>query len=220
MFLRATRAVCKRPFVFRYFADAIPTSQMNQRKISSKALCEMTGTKYYEHNEDITYGADKIVKVYDENDVEIGEMKYGEAYAAAMHVKKDIVLRSTKTDPPVVKIMNYKLELMKRLFKKLGRDVSPAGGKMKAIRLTTTISVHDLENKKRKAIEYLKTVAGLKIYMKVNVYEPDNVQKGRLMLMNLAEDMKEYCKVTVAPAGQQKKEEPKSKKEDKNKTIE
>jgi hypothetical protein len=56
--------------------------------------------------------------------------------------------------------------------------------------------------------------------MKVNVYEPDNVQKGRLMLMNLAEDMKEYCKVTVAPAGQQKKEEPKSKKEDKNKTIE
>lgn len=41
------------------------------------------------------------------------------------------------------------------------------------------------------------------------------------MLLNLAEDMKEYCKVTVAPAGSEKKEESsKGKKEDKNKTIE
>ena len=180
----------------------------------------MTGTKYYEHNEEINYSADKIVRVYDENDGVIGDMKYGEAYAAAMSVKKDIVLRNPKSDPPICKIMNYKLELMKRLFRKLGRDVTPGGGKTKSIRLTTTISVHDLENKKRKAIEYLKTVAGLKIYMKVNIYEPDNVQKGRLMLLNLAEDMKEYCKVTVAPAGSEKKDESsKGKKEDKNKTI-
>jgi hypothetical protein len=34
-----------------------------------------------------------------------------------------VVLRNAKTDPPVVKIMNYKKELLKRLFKKLGKEM-------------------------------------------------------------------------------------------------
>jgi len=59
--------------------------------------------------------------------------------------------------------------------------------------------MHDLENKKRKAVEYLKTVQNLKFYMKVNIYDEENVQKGRLMLMNIAEDLKEYAKIKVSP---------------------
>ena len=35
--------------------------------------------------------------------------------------------------------------------------------------------------------------------MKVNIYDRDNVQKGRLMLLNIAEDLKEYAKITVSP---------------------
>lgn len=52
--------------------------------------------------------------------------------------------------------MLYKLELLKRLFKKLGRQGEEKDTKLKTIRLTTTISVHDLDNKKKKAVEYLK----------------------------------------------------------------
>lgn len=52
--------------------------------------------------------------------------------------------------------MHYKMELLKRLFKKLGKQVSEKDAKTKSIRLATTISMHDLENKKRKAIELLK----------------------------------------------------------------
>ena len=44
-----------------------------------KTLCEITGTKYYQHNEEIEYDPLKVVRVYDENDVEIGDMKFGEA---------------------------------------------------------------------------------------------------------------------------------------------
>jgi len=84
-------------------------------------------------------------------------MKFGEAYSLAMSLNKDIVLRNSKTDVPIVKIMNYKLQLLKRLFKKLGKDVVGKDIKTKSIRMTTAISVHDLENKKRKAIEFLKT---------------------------------------------------------------
>jgi len=39
----------------------------------------------------------------------------------------------------------------------------------------------------------------LKFYMKVNVYDPENVAKGRMMLLNVAEDLKGDCKMTVSP---------------------
>lgn len=56
--------------------------------------------------------------------------------------------------------------------------------------------MHDLENKKKKAIEFLKKYTGLKIFMKVNIYDEDNIAKGKLILQNLAEDLKEYSKVS------------------------
>ena len=49
-------------------------------------------------------------------------MSLGQALEAAEHAKKDLVMRNAKTTPPVVKIMNYKKELLKRLFKKLGKE--------------------------------------------------------------------------------------------------
>lgn len=61
--------------------------------------------------------------------------------------------------------------------------------------------MHDLENKKRKSIELMKNVQVVKYFMKVNVYDPENVQKGRLILLNLAEDLKEHCKIKVHPSG-------------------
>jgi len=50
------------------------------------------------------------------------------------------------------------MELLKKLFKKLGKSSEDKDGasKAKTIRLTTTIAMHDLENKKRKCIEFLK----------------------------------------------------------------
>ena len=95
---------------------------------------------------------------------------------------------------------------MKRLFKKLGKEVSPAKDKKpKSIQLTPSISMHDLENKKRRAIEFLKSTSTLKFFMQVNVYDQENVQKGRLILLNIAEDLKEYSKIAVHPGGGAKK---------------
>ena len=68
---------------------------------------------------------------------------------AADSAKKDLVLRNSKISPPVVKVMNYKKELLKRLFKKLGKEMEDKDLKSKTIRLATTISYHDMENKKR-----------------------------------------------------------------------
>ncbi len=87
----------------------------------------------------------------------VGELTFSEALASAQSAKKDLVLRNDKSEPPVCKIMLYKMELLKKLFKKLGKQhTEEKETKAKTIRLTTTIAVHDLENKKRKALEYLK----------------------------------------------------------------
>lgn len=84
-------------------------------------------------------------------------------------------MRNAKNDPPVVKIMNYKMELLKRLFKKLGTESAKTDKKFKTLRFSTTISVHDLENKKKKTIEYLKNHSNIKLFMKVNAYDEENI---------------------------------------------
>lgn len=172
----------------------------SQKRITARTLCEITGTKYYLHNNEIGFNPERRVKVYDENDVLVGELSFAEALASAESAKKDLVLRNDKSDPPVCKIMLYKMELLKKLFKKLGKQhTEEKEAKSKTIRLTTNIAINDLENKKRKAVDYLKQHASLKFYMKVNIYDDENVQKGRLMLMNIAEDLKEYAKIKVSP---------------------
>ena len=95
-----------------------------QKKINTNTLADITGTRYYLHNEEIDYHAEKIVRVYDENEQLVGDLKFGEAFSIAKNLNKDIVLRNNKLDPPICKIMNYKKELLKRLFKKLGKDVA------------------------------------------------------------------------------------------------
>ncbi len=182
-------------------------SGSSQKRITARTLCEITGTKYYLHNGEIGFPAERRVRVFDENDQLVGELPFGEALASAAAAQKDLVLRNDKSDPPVCKIMLYKMELLKKLFKKLGKQhTEEKEAKSKTMRLTTTIAMHDLENKRRKAVDYLKQNSILKFYMKVNIYDDENVQKGKLMLMNIAEDLKEYAKVKVSPMDEVPKE--------------
>jgi len=46
------------------------------KAISSQVLCDITGTRYYPNNEEIDLPGSKIVKVYDENNTLVGEMKF------------------------------------------------------------------------------------------------------------------------------------------------
>lgn len=138
---------------------------------------------------------DKLVRVYDENDALVGDVEFFEALQAAKAARKDLVLRQEKAQPPVVKILNYRMELLKRLFQKLGKQMSEKEEKSKSFILQTQISLNDLNNKKRKAIEFLKKHSYVKFYMKVNVFDNENIKKGQEMLNAVAEDLKQYAKV-------------------------
>jgi len=67
-----------------------------------------------------------------------------------------------------------------------------------------------LQNKKRKAIEFLKKHSYVKFYMKVNVFDNANIQKGREMLSAIAEDLKQYSKVKTGPGSVEKRESKKA----------
>ena len=145
------------PVSYRTIVTPVPMSderakmKASSRKISTKLLCEVSGTRYYESNEEIDYEAKQPVQVFDENNVNIGVMTFAEGYDLAASLGKDLVLRNKKIDPPVVKIMDYKVELVKRVFKKLGREVK-GEGKPKTIQMSTDISMHDLEFRKNRAV--------------------------------------------------------------------
>lgn len=124
----------------------------------------------------------RLVRVYDENEALVGDVSFHEALQAAKAANKDLVLRQEKASPPVVKILNYRMELLKRLFQKLGKQVSEKEEKSKNFMLATQISVNDLQSKKRKAIDFLKKNSKVKFYMKVNVFDEDNIAKGKDML--------------------------------------
>jgi translation initiation factor IF-3 len=49
-------------------------------------------------------------------------MSFEEAFSQAKAMKKDVVLRNARTEPPVVKITNYRKDLMRKLFTKLGEN--------------------------------------------------------------------------------------------------
>lgn len=49
-------------------AGAMAGSGIGNRKINTETLCELIGSRYYQHNEEIEMSHDKIVKVFDEND--------------------------------------------------------------------------------------------------------------------------------------------------------
>ena len=175
--------------------------QESSRRISTKLLCDISGTRYYQSNEEIEYDASDIVNLFDDNNVNIGKMSFGESYNLAMSLGKDIVLRNKAADPPVMKIMDYKVALVKRVFKKLGKEFKGIDKKPKTIQMSSDISMHDLEFRKRRAIEFLKQTTILKIFMRVNAYDPENIQKGKLILLNVAEDLKEFAKIKVHPGG-------------------
>jgi len=59
------------------------SGNVGDRKINTKTLCDLIGSKYYPNNDEIEMNEDKVVKCFDENDQILGEMTLREASLAA-----------------------------------------------------------------------------------------------------------------------------------------
>ena len=92
-------------------------------KITTKILCELIGTKHYPANEEIELDENEMINLVDENDKLINKVDLKEARILAKDLNKDLVLRNEKITPPIVKMTKYRVELIKRLLKKIGKNI-------------------------------------------------------------------------------------------------
>jgi translation initiation factor IF-3 len=112
------------------------------------------------------------VRVLDSEDNNLGIMKTGEAIRKAQEQEMDLVEINPKANPPVCKIMNfgqfqYQQEKAARIKKAHQKEI-----KIKCVRLSIRIGAHDLEIRKRQALEFLNNGDKVKI---------ETILKGREM---------------------------------------
>lgn len=54
-------------------------THLGSKRINTKTLCDLIGSRYYESNEEIEMHSEKLVRCFDENDSIIGDMTLHEA---------------------------------------------------------------------------------------------------------------------------------------------
>jgi translation initiation factor IF-3 len=178
----------------------------NDNRITERLLCDIIGCKYYPKNEELKIDDTALVSVYDENDKLLGQRVLKDLKAYAYGLNKDIVLRNDKTTPPLVKVMRYRTELVKRLMKKLGRNVDKSEKKesFKYLQLNIGISENDFNNKKDRCREMLKDVSYLRLVVPCKIESNEQVLKGTAILRNLIDELSEVAKVKANPVKRRK----------------
>lgn len=104
-----------------------------------------------------------IVQVIDENGALAGIMKIEEALRFTEERGYDLVEVAPKSNPPVVKLMDYGEYKYKREKQEQKNRISKKKIDTKGIRLSLRISKHDLELRKNKAKEFLEEGNKIKI---------------------------------------------------------
>lgn len=180
-------------------------------KITTKILCDLIGSKHYPSNEEITVSGDSVVTVYDENDKLLGNMFLNQALENANSLDKDIVLRNDKIKPPIVKMMKYRVELVKRLFKKLGKnlgkDVSTTAVKHKIFGFSLNMEKNDFDSKVDKLRQLLTENNYVKVVIPVDLNSNENIVRSNSVLKNIASEVSGLAKIRAGPIKQKKRKE-------------
>jgi len=188
--------------------EEINKEKESSTKVSSKLLCELIGCKHYPSNEEIKIEEEAIVNVYDESDKFLGKQTFLEATNFAREYGKDIILRNDRVTPPVVKIMRYKVELVKRLMKKLGKTVeSEKKENIKYMTLSQTIGENDYNNKRLKIKELLAHFSYIRIVIPCDIANNEAILKCNGILNTLSNDLSEFCRIKAGPIRQKQKKE-------------
>lgn len=217
---------CSKQLIPKYYSPALGLQKLNKRNfaeekhinqedqvdenasasqdktlVTNELLCKLIGCKNYQINTEIRIDPYSIVKCFNENDQYLGERILKEVIEEAQEINKDVVLRNDKVKPPLVKIMKYRVELMKRLIKKLTKgtasDINVTESKSeKFIAIPLRIEENDLISKINICIELLKDFSHLQIGIYCNIYNKEEVYKATNILQHIADELLFYGKIT------------------------
>ena len=130
---------------------------------------------------------------------QIGVKSTDEAREYAYGKNLDLVEVAAQADPPVARVMDYgKYRYEQEQKLKLARK-HQISINVKEIKLRPKIGVHDYETKKGHVVRFLNQRAKVKVTIMFRGRETTHPERGRDLLMRLAEDVKEIGQVESPP---------------------
>ena len=139
------------------------------------------------------------VRLVDENGEQLGIKTKDEALEYAHGKDLDLVEVAPNADPPVCRVMDYgkyryEQEQKAKLARKHQTQIN-----VKEIKFRPKIGVHDYETKKGHVQRFLNQRAKVKVTIMFRGRETTHPERGRDILMRLAEDVKDIGQVETQP---------------------
>jgi translation initiation factor IF-3 len=139
------------------------------------------------------------VRLVDDDGSQIGVKDTNEAREYAWGKNLDLVEVAAQADPPVAKVMDYgKYRYEQEQKAKLARK-HQVSVNIKEIKLRPKIGIHDYNTKKGHVERFLHQRAKVKVTIMFRGREQSHPERGRDLLMRLAEDVKEIGQIESPP---------------------
>jgi len=139
------------------------------------------------------------VRLIDEDGSQIGIKPIDDALRYAHDKDLDLVEVAAQADPPVARVMDYgKYRYEQEQKAKLARK-HQVSVNVKEIKLRPKISDHDYNTKKGHVVRFLNQRAKVKVTIMFRGRETTHPERGRDLLMRLAEDVKEIGQIEQNP---------------------
>ncbi len=139
------------------------------------------------------------VRLVDEDGTQIGIKTTDEAREYAYGKDLDLVEVAAQADPPVARVMDYgKYRFEQEQKAKLARK-HQSQILLKEIKLRPKIGIHDYETKKGHVVRFLHQRAKVKVTIMFRGRENLHPERGRDLLMKLAEELKEIGQIESPP---------------------
>ena len=139
------------------------------------------------------------VRLVDENGSQLGVKSTDEAREYAYGKGLDLVEVAPNADPPVARVMDYgKYKYEQEQKAKLARRHQQQVH-VKEIKLRPKIGIHDYETKKGHVVRFLNQRAKVKVTIMFRGRENLHPERGRDLLLRLAEEIKELATIESPP---------------------
>jgi translation initiation factor IF-3 len=139
------------------------------------------------------------VRLVDEDGSQVGVKTRDEALEYAYSKDLDLVEVASGADPPVARIMDYGKYKYEQEQKAKTARKHQSQIHVKEIKMRPKIGVHDYETKKGHVVRFLNSRAKVKVTIMFRGREQTHPERGRDLLMRLAEDVKEIGVIESPP---------------------
>ena len=139
------------------------------------------------------------VRLVESDGSQVGIKTRDEALEYAFSKNLDLVEVAANADPPVCRIMDYGKYKYEQEQKAKTARKHQVSINVKEIKLRPKIGVHDYETKKGHVVRFLKQRAKVKVTIMFRGREQSHPERGRDLLMRLAEDVKEIGQIESPP---------------------